>query len=158
MKYDYEANKHLLVDSTGRRLTVGLFQELSDNPAAPFSLADWRRVYVECADPTDYAACQRLLGSWDHWQLLLECKGFMEHLQRWRDEVDAKLRSEAIAELKHQSKGAKGTMAAKWLAERGAVPMKRGRPRKEEQPTAEVDRAKKDAERLGLSVVTGGKP
>lgn len=117
--FDWIANKALVTDSTGRRLTVGLFRELSGEPSSPFSLEDWRRVYTDLADPTDYKAAMALIGQWEHWTMLLDCKPFMEHLEKWRAEVVVKLRSEGVEQLRRQAKDLKGTAAAKWLAEQG---------------------------------------
>lgn len=161
--YDYEANKHLLVDSTGRRLTVGLFEEWADptSSAKPiFRLGDWRKVYVEVGDPTDYKAALVLIGSWEHWQLLVDNPRFRAELESWRKEVEVKLRSEAIDHLKRHARDPKGTAAAKWLAEAGfngeQVKRKPGRPKKDEEPAAEDgSRVRNDAKRLGL--VVGGR-
>ena len=147
--FDWEANKSLVTDSTGRRLTIGLFKELSDNPSAPFSIADWRRIYVEIADPTDYKAAHVLIGQWEHWTMLTECKAFATELAKWRAEVEVKLRSEAIAELRKQAKTEKGTAAAKYLAGEAAP---RGRPpkKKEDDAAPETKRVADDARRLKL--------
>lgn len=156
--YAWEVNRHLVTDSTGRKLTVGLFQELSE-PTSPFTLADWRKVYVELADPTDYKAALVLIGNWDHWQALLGCKPFTAELEKWRAEVDAKLRSEAIEQLRKQSRTDKGTAAAKWLAEEGVNAKKRGPGRPSLQPKQEEvhDRTRGDAIRIGLTSIPGGK-
>ena len=154
--FDWEANKARMCDSTGRKLTVGLFEELTDNPAtAVFKLSAWRDVYVRVADPTDYRAAMELLGNWDHWLALCASRPFMAHLEQWRKEVEVKLRSEAIKELVGQSKGAKGTMAAKWLAENGWAPrdMRKKKDRNEEQEVQ--GRVRGDAVRLGI--VPGGR-
>lgn len=148
--FDWAANKTIVTDTTGRRLTLGLFKELSDNPTAPFSLEDWRRVYVEVSDPTDYKAAMVLIGQWEHWTMLTECKAFAEHLERWRNEVNTKLRSEAFDNLRKQARDPKGTAAARFLAEQGGG-SKRGRPLKEKkQEETDNARAAKDAKRLEL--------
>lgn len=148
--FDYIKFKPLVTDTTGRRLTLGLFKELSNEPSAPFSIHDWHATYVRVSDPTDYKAAMELIGNWDHWLMLCECKGFAEHLAAWRKEVDVKLRSEAIDELKKQSRSDKGTAAAKWLAEEGSRATKRT---PKQQPTE--DRTAGDAKRLGL--IQGGR-
>lgn len=158
--YDYEANKHKLVDSTGKRLTTGLFEELIDDRTTVvpvFKLSEWRKVYVEVADPTDYNAAAVLIGNWDHWLLLADNPAFRCHLDTWRKEVEVKLRSMAILELVKQSRTPKGTQAARWLAERGwgkRDMRKKGAKEEEEQANAEVaGRVKDDAKRLGLRAV-----
>lgn len=138
--FDYAKYKPLLVDSTGRRLTSGLFEELAD-PASSikpiFKLAEWRKVYVEIADPTDYKAALHLLGDWEHWQWLLErSAAFAADVQSWREEVHVKLASEGVEELRKQAKTPKGVTAAKWLAEKGFVLKNRGRPPKGKEPEA----------------------
>lgn len=156
-RFDWEANKHLVCDTTGRKLTVGLFEELSESGTGPFKLRDWRAVYVELADPTDYKAAMVLIGNWDHWLALRDNQRFYTELLKWREEVDVKLRSEAIDQLKKQSRGPQGTAAAKWLAEEGSAAKKRGpgRPAKEKEPEEVYDRSRSDAKRLG--VIPGGK-
>jgi hypothetical protein len=152
--YDWEANKKKLLDSTGRKLTVGLFVELTDNPAtAVFMLSDWREKYVAISDPTDYKAAAALIGSWDHWQALVANKAFNAELVKWREEVHVKLKSEALDLLRKHAKGPQGTGAAKWLAEGGLSPRKPGRPKKEEEDEPETNRVSADAKRLGFSVV-----
>lgn len=159
--FDYEKYRPVLLDSTGRKLTSGLFEELAD-PASSvkpvFKLADWRRIYVEIADPTDYQAARVLIGNWDHWEALAANPRFKEHLELWRKEVEVKLRSEAIEHLRKQARTDKGTAAAKWLAERGEAPAKRGRPVKgaPEEPDHR-SAIRDDAKRLGLALVGGTK-
>jgi hypothetical protein len=150
---DYAAIKHLLVDSTGRKLTSGLFFELAD-PASgippQFKLSEWRTEYVRIADPTDYKAAMALIGSWEHWEALVANPRFREHLEQWRKEVDVKLRSEAIAALRAQSKSATGVAAARWLAEQGGVPKNKGRQPKSDKPDSGESFAKDDAKRLSI--------
>ncbi len=162
MIYDYEANRASVTDSTGRRLTIGLFEELAD-PATGikpvFRLSEWKRVYVELADPTEYKAAQALIGNWQHWLALTESPPFREHLDKWREEVDVKLASEGVEKLRKQA--GKNPQAAKWLAERGYIEKvggKRGRPKKQELNNEQADRANvaKHAKHLGL--IAGGKP
>jgi len=158
--FDYTAFKHVLVDTTGRKLTTGLFEELADPASAikpVFRLSDWRTTYVQLSDPTEYVAALVLLGNWEHWQALLTSTPFMVHLEQWRREVEVKVRSEAIIELVKQSKNTKGTMAAKWLAEAGFVARdKRTKKGREDSDAAERESKSKvaeDAKRLGIRAV-----
>jgi hypothetical protein len=161
MMFDYERNKSLVTTSTGRRLTSGLFEEFEREDAAipaPFKLSEWRKRYVEIADPTDYQAAMELLGDWDHWQLLLANQQFSVEVEKWRKEVEVKLRSEGVARLIKHSKGPQGTAAARWLAEAGFV---EGRDMRRKKDKSDADTAAKeakskvadDAKRLGLSLV-----
>ena len=156
MTYDYEANRSLVTDSTGRRLTIGLFVELADSASGikpVFRLSEWKRTYVELADPTEYKAAQALIGNWQHWLALTESPPFREHLDKWRDEVDVKLASEGVERLRKLAP--KNPQAAKWLAERGyleKVGGKRGRPKKQEPNREQEDKAlvNKHSRHLGL--------
>lgn len=156
MAFDYAAHKPLLCDSTGRRLTTGLFEELAVPSSATkpvFKLAEWHLRYVEIADPTDYKAAMELIGDWDHWCALVANPVFKSHLEEWRKEVVVKLKSEAITELRKRAKTENGTAAAKYLAEMGnekkkTVPRASGRDK-----AAEESRISADAARIGLKAV-----
>lgn len=158
--YDYEANRDKLHASNGGKLTTSLFEELaSDHVAAKpvFKLSEWRKKYVEIADPTEYDAAMQLIGNWDHWLVLLDNPVFLKEVEKWRLEVEVKLRSQALRQLMKQSKLPTGTAAAKWLAEAGFVE----RNKRKKKDKADDERAAKeakgkvaeDAKRLGLTVV-----
>lgn len=124
-------------DGQGRWLTAGLFKETSMSPNIKplYTLDQARRMYLEEADPTEYQFAQRLLESWEHWKILLECNWFKPIVEAWREELDVKLRSESIIMLVDTAKagGREGAAAAKWVAERGWNPKSaptRGRPSK----------------------------
>jgi len=82
------------------------------------------------------------------------------HIEKWQAELEVKLRSEAIQQMKNHAKQPGGTAAAKWLADKGYAqegPKKVvGRPKKEEDiPTPNLGRIAGDMARLGI--VVGGK-
>lgn len=165
MPYDYETNKAKLVDATGQMLTTGLFEETQrkHGSSAPpvFKLSEWRKVYVEIADPTEYTAAMELIGSWEHWLALRANPILSRIFDEWLQEVEVKLRSLGVRELmkvaaKTGSPGA--SAAARWLAEGGYVEDKRmrtkeGRKREEQVKQGVKDRTAADAARLGLSVI-----
>jgi hypothetical protein len=152
--YDYEANKAKLFDSTGRALTTGLFDGVFDKE-------EWHRLYVEAADPTEYDAAMVLIGNWEHWQVLRKSKTLAELFDKWRMEVEVKLRSEAIKSMVRHSKQMNGAAAAKWLAEAGFVERdkrtKKGKEEEKQIGASVSSQVQEDAERLGLKVVNGGK-
>lgn len=129
-----------------------MFVELSDSETIKpiFSLAEWRTVYVDIADPTDYRAALSLLGDWEHWQWLLQkSSAFAENVSAWREEVATKLASEGVAHLRKQAKDVKGVAAARWLAEKGFVLKSRGRPPKtKEEESSDFGRVSGDYKRL----------
>ena len=130
-------------DSMGRFHTKALFietiqKEQLDRGIKPkYTLRgnpkyiDIHDLFMECADPTGYSFAIRAFGSWDHLQHLRTLAWFKRYYDSWLDELEVRLRSEAIQSLISQSKDNKGTTAAKYLAERGWE-KKRGRPSNEE--------------------------
>lgn len=152
--YDYEANKHLLLDSTGRRITSGLFHELNDSGVTPiFHLADWKKVYVDIADPTEYRTAMALIGDWDHWKMLRGNPIVARYLDEWKAEVEIKLRSHAIVQMVAQSKTDKGTAAARWLAEAGFKEQTKSSKKTDAAGKESIARARDDAARLGLVAI-----
>lgn len=129
-----------------------------DAPGVP----SFRRLYLEISDLTEYRVASELLGGWDHWQALLASQWFQAYVVSLRDQLEVKLRSEAILNaVGIMLKGNNQSLAAaKWLAEgkyNGAV---RGRPSKEQvaqeaKKMASINRrVQEDAERLGLTVIS----
>jgi hypothetical protein len=99
------------------------------------------------------------LKSWDHWVKLTQ-SGMKQVFAEWREELEIKLKADAIRAMVKASKGegASATGAAKYLADKG-YSVKRGRPSKEEVEkerriaagiTEELD---SDYERMGLGLV-----
>lgn len=150
----------------GRPFTISLFAETCpvDKRPAPFTLASWRQTYVSVADPTEYNAALALCGDWEHWLRLRQSPSLVEHFDKWKLEVEVKLRAAAVSSLISQSRGPTGTAAAKWLAEGGFAEraITRGRKPKEtkdEEASVKAAVSKKvqeDAARLGLTVINSG--
>lgn len=118
------------------------------------------RLYMETGDITEYEFAEEHLGGWQHWLTLCKSDWFQEHVTLWRDELEVRLRSQALRAIAEdaasQSKSA--IASAKYLANGEYKPRTRGRPSK-----AEVEAAKKkevaidkqlsdDAERIGLEL------
>lgn len=108
----------------------------------------------------EYEFAMDVFGSWDHWVKLT--KSALRHeFQLWRDELEVKIKAQAIKSMMYASRDgdAKGVAAAKYLADKGYTQeRKAGRPSREE-----VERERKiavevqntlaaDMERVGLSV------
>lgn len=164
---DYEANKHRFLDAVGRRVLKGLFHDapgIRPNVLkfkSTFYLHEWKKVYMEIADPTEYKAAMELVGNWAHWQEIRNQAELKPIFDEWAEELRVKLHSEAINAMIQHSMEKGGTAAAKWLAEGGAAGKKKvGRPKKEEVPIVDEKESAAvaaDLERLGLKVVNGGK-
>ena len=168
---EQEAFENRYKDTMGRWLTESLFYETASNQSmAVYTLKPYhlktkdgrelmslKQLYIDSADPTEYTFTTTHLGGWAHWQRLLNSVKLRPYFDEWREELEIMLRSQAVRSMMHTavSEGAKGTTAAKWLADKGWLE-KRGRPtvaekRKELKKQMMIkDEVAEDAERLGL--------
>lgn len=101
----------------GRPSTQTLF--IDYNPEGKYSLEVWHKVFIEEADITEYRAAMVLTGSWEDWCVIKRCWPHFRKviLAGWLEELEVKLRSDAIKQMVGQSKEKNGTNAAKWIAE-----------------------------------------
>lgn len=82
-------------------------------------LINFGKKYVELRDPTGYAVSQELLGDYNLWTVLMNCRWFIAAKEIWDKELDAALASEAmikIRELLTDGLPAQQLAAAKYLA------------------------------------------
>jgi hypothetical protein len=140
-------DKTKLRDDRGHPLTQSLFLEIGYNTQfAVYTLKEedfeyegkvypsLKRLYLECEDPTEYNFAKTYLLSWSHWKRLLENKALKKYFDEWRDELEYKLRSQAIRDIIGMSANESGGFqAAKWLADRGWDKRAAGRPSKKEK-------------------------
>lgn len=142
-------------DKMGRFLTQSLFLEtVYDLDAALYTLQDRdrefkgktypsiHRLYIEMGDPTEYQFAMEYFHSWQQWLKICNSNAMRPHVDKWRDELEVKLRSQGVRKMIHNSAGSTkdAATAAKWLADRGWNKRKAGTPSK-----AEVERQTKIA-------------
>lgn len=137
-------DKTKLKTENGKPLTQGLFLEIGYTKYSVFTLKDedyeykgevypsLKRIYLEMADAGEYEFATTHLLGWSHWQRLCANKQIAKHIEEWRYELELKLRSEAIKQIRIKASTEKGINAAKWLAERGWDKRGAGRPSKED--------------------------
>lgn len=143
-----------MLDSMGKFRTQSLFLELGYGADALFTLKDQdhehegtmykslKRLYLEFEDPTEYEFANTILLGWKHWQRMCENKVIRKHIDEWREELEVKLRSQAIRDAIQEAK--KGHFqAAKWVADRGWSTRGAGRPSK-----ADIEHEKKVQARI----------
>lgn len=118
-------------DKMLRYYTRGLFKELPlkkhDNFDPVFTaknydrhgLPSFKRLFVELNDPSGYIPAMVLLGSWDHWLKLCEQTWFQKLLVHSTEELEVKLRAQALMDIRVIAESEKGgaLAAAKYLAE-----------------------------------------
>ena len=130
-----------MLDSGGRPITQSLFLEIGYTKDAIYTLKDddytyngkvypsLKKLYMECADPTEYEFATANLLSWKHWLRICENKLLRKHVDEWREELEVKIRSKAVKQAISQA--ASGTFqASKWIADRGWATRGAGRPSK----------------------------
>lgn len=113
-----------------------------------------QRIFVELEDPTEYRIAKEYFGSWKHWIILSE--GILKtRVEEWRDEVEVRLRSVGLRQIRVLAKGGCKS-SAKILLDKGWDRRKAGAPSKVEKE-AELKAATKivsivdgDLQRLGL--------
>lgn len=135
-------DKSKLKSTTGIPLTQSLFLEIGYTDYAVYTLKDedyeykgmvypsLKRLYLEMEDAGEYEfACTHLLG-WKHWQRLCANQTIAKEIDEWRYELELKLRSQAIKQIRVKAITEKGINAAKWIAEKGWDKKPAGRPTK----------------------------
>jgi len=130
----------MMKDKEGRWLTKALFKDLASPDTIKryppkWTLDEFRNLYLSENDPTEYKFAIKILGSWDHWQKMTESPSLSLYINKWREELEIKIKSDAIRDIVEFSKADKGFQAAKWLADGEWNKRKAGRPTK-----AEVER------------------
>src|SRR5690606_3854127 len=91
--------------------------------------------FMEAHDPTEYKFAVHALGGWEHWKQLRECSWFQPYYDRWKEELEVKIRSQALAKIITTANGnTKDSFGAqKYVTERqwDAPRATKGRPAKE---------------------------
>jgi len=131
-----------LKDSRGRPLTQSLFLEIGyKTEFAVYTLDDvdkkykgktypsLKALYLEMEDPIEYNFATTHLLGWQHWQRLCANKIVGKHVAEWREELELKLRSDAISEIIEISTTEKGFQAAKFVAKKEWEVKQAGRPK-----------------------------
>ena len=119
-------------DKMHRWRTLSLFKETASYPRDfyLFTFEEARNLYMECNDPTGYVFATTYLGGWKHFNLLRQSKALGDQIDRWEEELEVKLRAEAVGNMIKLSAGDKGYQANKFLIDGGWVQKKAGRPSK----------------------------
>ena len=101
-----------------------------DLPLEGGTIRSLKQIYLSLNDPEEYRIATEVFTSLDHWRRLTQLGWFNPSIELWREELEVKLRSEAIDHLRNQA--ANSTSAAQFLA-KGSWKDKRGRPSREEK-------------------------
>ena len=139
-------SKENLVDTMGRPLTQSLFLEIGYSDYAVYTLKEYdhqyngktypslKKLYLQEEDPTEYVFAEKHLLGWQHWKRLCENKLIAKHIDEWREELELKIRSQAVRDMQSLCASENGNYsAAKFLADRGWEKRAAGRPSKAEK-------------------------
>lgn len=102
------------------------------------------RLYMETNDPTEWKFATTYLDSWEHWEMLCQCTWFKPYLNRWRKELELRMKSHALARIMAEAKttSKESFTANKYILEKGWEPKlmnTKGRPSKEQIAQAAND-------------------
>lgn len=158
MENEFVPDKSRFKDKMGRYLTQSLFLEYQYNTeAAVYTLKDddyeyegvvypsLRKLYLEMMDPTEYEFATKYLWGWDQWQRLAENAQMAAYIEKWRDELEVKIRAQAVKRMLALDSNFN---AVKWAAD-GHWNVRRGRPTK-----AERERERKIRDRVAKETET----
>ncbi len=107
-----------------------------------------KKLFLSFNDPTGYSFSKKVLGSYEHWQRLCAQKWFKPHLDGWIEELEVKLTSEGLKQIKGiaDGEGQQALAAAKFLVNKGWEATK-GRPKQRD-----IDRAARIAAGIEAAV------
>lgn len=141
----FKVDKTKLKDKMGRPITQSLFLEVNYSDFAVYTFKDEdyeyegkiypsiKRLYLEHEDPHEYDfACTYFLG-WNHWLRLCENKIIRKEVDSWREELEIKLRSQAVKGLIDLAVVSESFQSLKYLSEAGWKEKRAGRPSKAEK-------------------------
>lgn len=132
-----------------RRLFLETSYTQNDKSNIPYTLRDTDhpegykslyRLFIDHEDPTEIDFAETYLDGYAHWSRLCECLWFKEYVERWRHELDLKLKNKAISIVKdvardnghkNQFEAVKILLNAPWR-EKQVASKGRGRPTKAE--------------------------
>ena len=130
---------------TGSFLTQCLFFELQhDEERSLYTLKEYdhtlpdgrvlpsiKQLYLAERDPTEYHFAKKYFFSWQHWKRCLGNSRIRNEVAEWREELELSMMSEGLKGVIEEAKS--NYQASKWLAEKGWIDKKVGRPTKEKQ-------------------------
>jgi hypothetical protein len=142
-------------NSGGQRYTNGLFYEttLADKATVLYTLKDQDhkgypslyRLYMEQEDLTEWEFANTYLDGWEHWTMLCSSQWFKPYAERWRHELELKLKARALNSVREVAKGGgqnayyanKFLLEGGWKEKDSSSGRGRGRPKKTKDATQE---------------------
>ena len=82
------------LDGSGKRVILQLFKEFArpDVKFKPvYTLQEWKDVFLDCRDPSEYQPAQMLLGDWEHWLEVRNHLLIKPHIDKWQVELEVEV-------------------------------------------------------------------
>lgn len=118
-----------------------------DKEAKGYLFPSLYKLYMAEADITEYNFANKYFESYQHWRVICESDWFKPYLQRWREELELKVKSEALKEIIAQANSSdprKRLEASKYLFEKVYVDRGAGRPSKKKIKEEAMIQARQD--------------
>lgn len=125
-------NNSFEFQDTGFRIASNIFFCTTMNVVDKEKIAIWRMAFLTIGDSTEYLFGQLMCGDWEVYTTMKGSSSILRKaLEKWKEELDIKQRSDAMQVVISKSKDDATT--AKWLVEgkHKAEAKKVGRPKKE---------------------------
>lgn len=106
------------------------------------------RLYIEMSDITEYNFANRYFESYQHWLAITSEDWFKPYIQRWRQELELKIKAEALKEIIAQSASddpRKRLEASKYIFEKVFNDATKGRPTKKQIKEEAVRKAQEES-------------
>lgn len=121
---------------------ITITEELRKKPQLvlnQISLEELKEAYLVKEDPTEYFFAKEVFNDWDFWKDLRSYKGIAKEVEKWREELEVKLRAKSFIALLEEARDKKSRNsydANKMIVREGwklpEATVGRGRPSKED--------------------------
>jgi len=144
----------LFIDQTeGTDRDVAIYTLAStdfDDPKTGKHYPSLYRLYMDLADPTEWDFANLYFEDYDHWTMITESPWFKPVIQRWRKELDLKVRAQALRAIRELAgQDGKDKLAAnRFLVEKGYVASYEAPSRRSRAGRPSKDEIKQEAEKL----------
>jgi hypothetical protein len=141
----FTPDKKLMKDSMGKAYTQSLFLEIGYvTDTAMYTLKDedhthkgvtypsLKQLYLAHEDLTEYDFANTYLIGWSHWKRLKRNKQLAPYFNDWAEELELKIRSQAVRDIIDMTTHDSSFQAARWLSDRGWEKRGAGRPSKQD--------------------------
>lgn len=68
------------------------------------NLEELKQQFLEKEDPTEYFFAVDVIGSWDEWKKLRSSRLIRTEIEKWRDELEVRLRAKSFLRLLEEAK------------------------------------------------------